>query len=231
MNEHTVKLRQQASAHDYDSMYEPGGAYDRPYKRSFYFPLYKATLSEAQRLGGAEILEVGCGNGAFAQLVFDHSGFKYVGFDFNETAIARALSRTERPERFFLGDALRPESYWSNYDTIICTEVLEHIEEDLLAISRWRSGSRCVCSVPNFDFDTHVRYFLNEDEVVSRYGKLIDIDHIIRVPKPLFRGRSFNEYFRQLRWSRHDRRKFFAHLGYRSFENLAGWFVFSGHKK
>ena len=116
------------------------------------------------------------------------------------------------------------------YDTVVCTEVLEHIEADLTVIENWKSGANCICSVPNFDFETHVRVFLTEEDVRCRYGDLIDIERIIRVARPLIRGRSVREYFRQLCWNRDNPKRFMALLGYRTFDNLAGWFVFSGKR-
>ena len=64
-----------------------------------------------------------------------------------------------------------------------------------------------------------------------RYEDLIDIERIIRVPRPLFRGRTVREYLRRLRWSRDDPKRFLALLGFRTFDNLAGWFVFSGKRR
>ena len=54
------------------------------------------------------------------------------------------------------------------YDAIVCLEVLEHIEHDLDVIANWKSGPECICSVPNFDYPTHVRWFRHEADIVSR---------------------------------------------------------------
>jgi hypothetical protein len=55
-------------------------------------------------------------------------------------------------------------------DALICTEVLEHIEEDLSLLSSYPSGKFLILSVPNFDSFAHVRYFLNQRDVIERYG-------------------------------------------------------------
>lgn len=44
---------------------------------------------------------------------------------------------------------------------IVCTEVLEHIDGDLVVIARLPQGHHCCCSVPNFYTFSHVRYFSN----------------------------------------------------------------------
>ena len=224
-------LREEAPVDFYEGLYEEEGAYDRPYQSSHYYPLFRTALAEVQRLGGQRILEVGCGSGSFAHLLFDRTELAYIGFDYAKAAVEKAKRRTRRTVPFFVGNALAPESYAREYDTIVCTEVLEHVEQDLDVIAQWRSGSKCVCSVPNFDIpDQHVRFFRAEDEVRSRYGRLIRIDRITRVPRSVLRGRTFAEYFRRLRWSRNDAKRFLAMLGYRTFDNLAGWYVFSGHR-
>ena len=223
-------IRREAPLKVYEAMYEKESVYDFAYKHSLYYPLFSEALQEIHRVGGRKVLEVGCGSGSFAHMLFHRSDFEYHGFDFSGAAIKKAVLRTARPAAFRVSNALASESYRVDYDTIACMEVLEHISADLDVIRLWKVGSNCVCSVPNFDYETHVRYFRNEAQVRSRYGGLVDINRIVRVPRPLFRGRTLREYFRQLRWSRHSSRRFLAHLGYRTFENLAGWFVFSGER-
>lgn len=233
------KLRDETPVEEYDKLYSSSvgadnqayGAYDRPYWDSHYFPLYNAVLDEAVRVGGQRILEVGCGSGSFAHLLFDKSGLDYHGFDFSEAAINKARARTGKPERFSVARAGDNALMERPYDTIVCLEVLEHIERDIEVVEGWKSGSTCVCSVPNFDQPDHVRFFQHEDEVRERYGRLIDMDRIQRIPRALVRGRGWREYLRQLRWSRDNPKRLLAMLGYKTFENLAGWIIFSGRRR
>jgi 2-polyprenyl-3-methyl-5-hydroxy-6-metoxy-1,4-benzoquinol methylase len=156
---------------------------------------------------------------------------EYRGFDFSEVAVRMACARTSHEECFFVADARRSISYEQPYDTIVCLEVLEHIERDLDVIANWHPGCHCICSVPNFDYPTHVRWFRHEAELVSRYGHLMSIRKIERIPCPLIRGRGWRAYLRQLRWSRDDPRRLMGLLGYRRFENFAGWFLFFGTRR
>jgi hypothetical protein len=39
-----------------------------------------------------------------------------------------------------------------------------------MALSRFRPGKRCLFSVPNFPYPSHVRYFRDAAEVIARYG-------------------------------------------------------------
>lgn len=231
-------LREAKSAEEYDQLYSSVGddnraygAYDRPYWNSHYYPLYKAVFEEVVRLGGQKILEVGCGSGSFAHLLFDKSRLDYHGFDFSDAAVNKARVRTGKADRFSVARAGDNAAMQRSHDTIVCLEVLEHIEEDLKVVEGWKPGCICVCSVPNFDQADHVRFFRHEDEVRERYARLIDLEHVQRIPRALVRGRGWGEYLRQLRWSRNDPKRLLAMLGYKTFENLAGWIIFSGRRR
>ena len=225
-------IRTEAPVQAYEEMYEEEGFYDLHYSQSHYYPMFAKTLEEVQRTGGKSVIEVGCGSGSFAQMLMDRSDkISYRGFDFSEPGVKKAIERTGRSDLFKVANALEPDSYSESYDTVVCTEVLEHIEQDREVIANWKPEAMCVCTVPNFDFETHVRFFRTEEQVSARYGDLIDIERITRVPRSLVRGRGWPEYLRQLRWNRDNPKRFFALLGYKTFDNLAGWFVFTGRRK
>ena len=109
--------------------------------------------------------------------------------------------------------------------------MLEHIEHDLEAIGNWKSGTYCICSVPNFDSETHVRFFESADQVRARYGALIDIGEIARIKKPVLADISMSNTLRALRWNRYRPRQLIAILGLGTFESIGGWFLFSGIKR
>lgn len=74
------------------------------------------------------LLDVGCGNGSMANL-FIEQGYNVYGTDASETGISQA--RIKHPGRFFLQDLTKdelPNELTSiNFDTIISTEVVEHL--------------------------------------------------------------------------------------------------------
>ena len=78
--------------------------------------------------------------------------------------------------KHYVADATDLASYKHDYDGIVCCEVLEHINEDLQTIRLWKPGTFCVCSVPNFDYPTHARFFRGEREIIERYCKLLIIE-------------------------------------------------------
>jgi len=223
------------SSETYNRIFARGGyqgAYELPYWHSSYYPLFKAVLAGVLRHGVKTVLEVGCGTGGFAQLLMDKTSLNYRGFDFSEVAVESAKARTGRPEAFSVANATIRSSYEGcDYDCVVCTEVLEHIEQDLDTIAHWKPGIFCECSVPNFDSETHVRYFKSEAEVVNRYKALIDIERVIRIKKPVLTDISFANTLREIRWNRNQPQKLLEILGFGSFDSVGGWFVFSGPRK
>jgi SAM-dependent methyltransferase len=221
----------EAPSETYDRQFSESEESRRHYSLAIQHRLYRRVRHELEVLPSRRILEVGCGTGAFAHCLMETLARQYRGFDFSEVGVRMARARTGREDCFFVGDARHAESYEQPYDAIVCLEVLEHIERDLDVIANWNSGCQCICSVPNFDYETHVRWFRDEAEIVCRYGHLISIRAIERIPCPLIQGRGLRAYLRQLRWSRDNPRRLLGLLGYRSFEYFAGWFLFCGTRR
>jgi 2-polyprenyl-3-methyl-5-hydroxy-6-metoxy-1,4-benzoquinol methylase len=218
---------------DYDRMFIEGGhegVYGLPYRHSCYFPLFRAVRRELAKRGARRLLEVGCGTGAFAHYILKESSMGYAGFDFSPAAVEMAVRRTERGELFRVGDAREPSSYDRPHDAIVCTEVLEHIDADRRVVSQWAPGTVCVCSVPNFDADNHVRFFPGEAEIRTRYGDLIAVEFIRQVRKPELTNISLASYVRAVRWNRYSPRRLAQILGLTSFDKGGGWFVFAGRR-
>ncbi len=219
----------------YDQLFAEGGhsgVFNLPYRRSGYYPMFKAVHDELRRLRTKQVLEVGCGTGALANLILDKGGIGYRGFDFSSVAVAKARERTGRGDLFGLGDATASQTYAGvEVDTIVCTEVLEHIEDDLLAIQHWPAGVRCICSVPNYDADTHVRHFRSEDEVQARYGGLVEIERIQRRNKPFLDDFTWTNWLRAVKWNRYRADRLMWLLGRSDFDRDGGWFIFTGRRR
>lgn len=202
-----------------------------PTEKSIYYPLFRRIADEVERRHIGSVLEVGCGTGRLAEMLMARASVQYLGFDFSPVGTRKAVERTGKPNAFFLADALEAASYEGPYEAVVCTEVLEHIDRDLEVIGLWRAGTHCFCTVPNFDYPTHVRHFRHEDEVRERYGRLIEIDMIERVAKPVRAGLTLREYLRKVRWAREQPKKMLGLLGINTFDWYAGWFVFAGRRK
>lgn len=219
----------QLSARHYDRLYLTD---DRTYEHpaaSPYYVLYRKIVDLVRQERLCSVLEVGCGSGVLAELLIG-SGVHYQGFDFSLVAIEKARERN-RAGRFFVGDAVDAAAYEQLYDGLVCCEVLEHIDDDLIAMRCWKSGTVCICSVPNFDYESHVRFFSSEEAILRRYGAMLDIRRIERVPKSARAGLTPTEYLRRIRWARDNPRVFLGILGINAFAWYGGWFVFVGRRR
>ena len=219
----------------YDEMFREGGyqgVFDLHYKRSPYYPMFRDVRRALLRSKSQRVLEVGCGTGTMAHMLYDSTQLSYRGFDFSPVAIDRAKQRTGRSDAFFVGDATSESTYTNlDYDSIICTEVLEHIEDDLLAMSHWAPGTFCVCSVPNYDADNHVRFFRSIDEVAKRYGTMLDLQAIDTRRKPFLDDLSVANWLQAAKWNRYRPDRLLWLLGISNFDDDGGWYIFSGRRR
>jgi len=153
----------------YDRIYGQSKEYHGHYKSSVYFPIWLRAIKWVKE----PVLDIGCGPGQFAEMLFDHDIRTYTGWDISQVAINMAQSKK-------LGYAFRctdvfDEDIEPSYKTVVLLELLEHLEDDIELVRRIPPGMRVVFSVPNFDSETHVRIFLSENAIHKRYGTLLDI--------------------------------------------------------
>ena len=149
--------------------------YRQHYSTCWYFYMWKIVLRQIKK--DARILEVGCGTGQFAEMLFD-SGFdkkKYHGFDFSSAGIEWCM---RLGDMFSVGNALDAKQYDHDYDTVVCLEVLEHINQDIELLQNIKIGTTMIVSVPESDDPSHVRAFLTEESVRERYSNSIDIQKV-----------------------------------------------------
>ena len=99
---------------------------DEP-SHTFYY-LQQPMLSMLDKSKNRCILDLGCGNGHIVNYLIKE-GYNAYGTDASENGIA--IGRKEHPERFFLQDLstgeLPKELQSLSFDTIISTEVIEHL--------------------------------------------------------------------------------------------------------
>ncbi|MCA9181671.1 MAG: class I SAM-dependent methyltransferase [Planctomycetales bacterium] len=178
-----VKGGEEQSSKWYDSVYESSVHYRQEFYESSYYPTWMVIADRLMASGCDSVLDVGCGPGQFAQLLRFYGIRDYVGVDFSETAIAQAASRV--PEyRFCVRDATRPvafEGLGDSFDAVVCMEVLEHLDDDLAVVENFRRGVRCLCTVPNFPYESHVRHFASADEVLGRYRQFFENLAVLRI--------------------------------------------------
>lgn len=184
------------SADFYNNAYSEVDEYRKPYHESRYYFVWTVIADRLRGSTRSGVLEIGCGSGQLANLLIEQGIPNYLGFDFSEVAVG--LARQNGAGRFEEADAKTTDLFSTHeYDAIVCTEVLEHVDFDLAIIGRIPAGTRCICSVPSFPYVSHVRHFDTKEAVTERYEAYFDDFDVLELPMPnddslryyLFEGR------------------------------------------
>ena len=109
--------------------------------------LYNSDVKKVQSL----ILDCGCGRGTYAYKLSDCS---YVGLDIDIASIKLA-HKIHPNSMFVIGDATKLPFRNCVFDCVICSEVLEHVLDDMAVLSELarvtKIQGRLIVSVPNIE--------------------------------------------------------------------------------
>lgn len=101
------------------------------------------------------VLDAGAGRGAYRDLLLRHAG-SYVGLDMTPSHATNVV-----------GDAQQLPFADASFDTVFCSQVLEHVPQPWLALAEFRRvlkpGGRLILSVP------HISWLHNEPHDYYRY--------------------------------------------------------------
>lgn len=173
----------------YDALYAKSEEYQGSYRNCRYQGLWlriMALLDPAK-----SIVDIGCGTGQFARLLYDNGFKSYTGLDFSEFAIKCALDRKTGFD-FVNVDANSSgiDMYLQRVDSIYTfIETLEHIDNDIALLNKIPVGAMVIGSVPTYDAESHVRKFDNISSVAYRYFTVLNLNFIALTSKVfVFRG-------------------------------------------
>jgi len=122
------------------------------------------------------ILDVGCGTGQFANLLFDNGYLNYFGIDISGVAIECAKKvNYNHEDKFLTGSIFDIDKEYLQCEALVCLEVLEHIEKDIELLKFFDKGTKVFLSVPSFDSLNHIRTFQTADDVHERYNSVLRI--------------------------------------------------------
>ncbi|WP_094603813.1 Ubiquinone biosynthesis O-methyltransferase, mitochondrial [Sporomusa silvacetica DSM 10669] len=163
----------------YNEIYASGGyceEYFKHYSETLYIDSWFKAAQTIKRIASPQVIDIGCGPGQFANLLFDFGICNYKGIDFSEEAIKMAKIRNDKyRDKFFIDNAYTSDIYKENYNIATLFEVLEHIDEDIMVLKNIRRDTVVLFSVPNYMSRTHVRCFATDKDVYARYGNVVDI--------------------------------------------------------
>jgi len=166
----------------YDDLFESGGwndMYFKHYRESHYYRIWLSALEKLKHITYPNIIEIGCGPGQFANLLFDSGFNNYQGIDFSSEAIKYAKIRNSEYKNLFnIDNAYTSNIFNTDYNTVIIFEVLEHVDDDLIILEKIRKNSFVLFSVPNFYSDGHVRWFNSKQDVFLRYKEYVEYEEI-----------------------------------------------------
>lgn len=164
----------------YDNAYLTRPEYDLHYTKSPYFELWREVMDLVKSYSkDVNIIEVGCGAGQFAHYLYDEKYIKYVGFDFSNVAILKALKHIDGMA--FLCENIVNMNRVYDCGLLITLEVLEHID-DLTMLNNWHDTD-IIFTVPDFDDPAHARFFGTEQDVRDRYEDHIEFESIEKFDK------------------------------------------------
>lgn len=170
----------------YDTVYATRQGYRKHYTESTYYFMWTVIADRIVHGGVRAVLDIGCGPGQFASLLFDKGIGQYCGIDFSPKSIELAQRQCPSLE-FMVADISESGILESqDYDCVVALEFLEHVEEDVAILKRIRKGAKFFGSVPNFACLSHVRHFSSDEEVRSRYGRQFSpfrVDSFVGDPK------------------------------------------------
>lgn len=135
----------------------------------------------AAALLGSTFIDIGCAYGhSTAQMKRIHPSGSWAGADFDRAAIDRARSLFSEIEFFFLSDSDFRGSIGRGFDSVICSEVIEHVEDPISFLSSLSAlaDRRIIITTPNHPVDDpgHLR-------VYSLESLRSDIERAIQNPK------------------------------------------------
>jgi len=155
----------------YDSVYDTSQRYAAPWHTSIYAPLWLEIVDVLRTNKTRTVLDLGCGTAQLGACISQHiPELKYAGVDFSESAIE--LAKTQVEASLMVGDIRDDWIYTEDYDAVVATEVLEHLDDDRAILRKIPEGRLVLFSVPGFNSAAHVRYFTSESDVRKWYGDL-----------------------------------------------------------
>lgn len=125
--------------------------------------------------GGASILDAGCGEGFLTDyLARRDPSLRLTGVDMSSEAIAYAEERFGERARFRTGNVYKLPFSDNSFDVVLCSEVLEHLDEPDLAVRELIRVARrhVVITVPNEP------YFKWLNDLARALGISMDPGHV-----------------------------------------------------
>ena len=152
-----------------------------PIQQALIARFQKKVISLVKQKNLETIADIGCGEGfGLKNLSINNIGTNYLGLDSSKTSLK--LARNINPEfEYVLGSIYKTQLKNKSFDMVMCTEVLEHLEDPEAAIVELRRISKkyVLISVPfepwfrimNFLRGKYLNTLGNHPEHINWWGK------------------------------------------------------------
>lgn len=140
------------------------------------------------------VIEIGCNNGNFSELLEKRRVVNYIGIDIQDDKIKEA--RKLHPKyKFYCADITKNLYFLTKASMIVSFQCFEHIKNDLIVLNNIKPGTKMILSVPNSSYEGHFRWFELRGWS-KRFSVFMDFNKIVTIQNPrkpdkrsfLFRG-------------------------------------------
>jgi trans-aconitate methyltransferase len=158
----------------YNQTYLTSMEYKGHYKYSSFFTMWNCVMGKLSK--ESKLLDLGCGPGPVANMLYD-CGFKdYIGIDFSNVAISMAKAKV--PSFTFIEADLNSVDFTKYADyNFISTEVFEHLDNDIDLIKKLPKNY-IVFSVPNYLCVDHHRVYDGENFIKEYYKDVLNVINV-----------------------------------------------------
>jgi len=126
------------------------------------------------------IIELGCSNGNFANLLNNKGIINYTGIDILSEKIKEARNRF--PHLNFIDCDITTNLYLlKSATTFVSFQCLEHIEDDLNVISAIPLGAIVIISVPNSPYKKEHKRWFEIEGWIKRFSPFININETVTI--------------------------------------------------
>jgi SAM-dependent methyltransferase len=145
------------------------------------------------------VIEIGCNNGNFSELLEKRHVANYIGIDIQDDKIKEA--RKLHPKyKFYCADITKNLYFLTKASMIVSFQYFANIKEDLVVLNNIIPGTKMILSVPNSSYGDRVRWFELRGWS-KRFSVFMDFNKIVIIQNPrkpdkrsfLFRG-TRNDY-------------------------------------
>lgn len=147
-----------------------------------YFQCERQDILSYVPKSGSRMIDIGCGEGAFAELVKKNNGFKEVwGMELDEKSAAVASTRLDRVVKGDIVETLKelPDNY---FDFACMNDILEHLVWPELFLKELRTkltaNATIFCSVPNIRYYRLIWNLLQHGDFEYQDSGILDRTHL-----------------------------------------------------